>query len=199
MHEEKYEVLLPPLPDPLEINWPELNSNALGCGVEDRGIRDRYDAAEYGWQDGVDKAIERVPESIYDADQMREYGQQCAESARQPTLEVELPDGWKIVPRKMTDEQAKETAYNINRKYKVAGPLSDFLVRQIWEWGIYASPNPPAEAARQPAPVVVMDESWLVQQILLFRGNGRPIDKESAERCARTIMAKFAATNRSQP
>ena len=53
--------------------------------------------------------------------------------------------------------------------------------------------------ARQPAQVVVMDESWLVQQILLFRGNGRPIDKESAERCARTIMAKFAATNRSQP
>lgn len=75
---------LPPLPDPLEINWPELNSNALGCGVEDRGIRDSYDAAEYGWQNGVDKAIERVPEAIYDADQMREYGQQCAEAARQP-------------------------------------------------------------------------------------------------------------------
>jgi hypothetical protein len=64
---------LPPLPEPLEIDWPELHSHALGCGVEDRGIHDRYEAAEYGWQDGVDKAAERVPEQVYDADQMREY------------------------------------------------------------------------------------------------------------------------------
>lgn len=64
---------LPELPDALEIDWPEMHSQALGCGVEDRSIHDRYEAAEYGWQDGVDKAIERVPSEIYDADQMREY------------------------------------------------------------------------------------------------------------------------------
>jgi hypothetical protein len=64
---------LPPLPAPLEIEWPELHSQALGCGVEDRGIHDRYEAAEYGWQDGVDRAAERVPEEIFTADQMREY------------------------------------------------------------------------------------------------------------------------------
>lgn len=64
---------LPALPDALEIDWPEMHSQALGCGVEDRSIHDRYEAAEYGWQDGVDKAIERVPSEIYDADQMREY------------------------------------------------------------------------------------------------------------------------------
>lgn len=65
---------LPPLPEPLEIDWPTLNSNALGCGVEDRNLHNRYECAEYGWQDGVDRAIERVPEAIYDADQMRDYG-----------------------------------------------------------------------------------------------------------------------------
>jgi hypothetical protein len=64
---------LPPLPDPIEIDWPTLNSSALGCGVEDRNIRDRYDAAEYGWQDGVDKAAECVPEQLFTAEQMREY------------------------------------------------------------------------------------------------------------------------------
>jgi len=63
----------PPLPEPLEIDWPELHSQALGCGVEDRGLRDRYECAEYGWQDGVDKAVECVPDELYDADQMRAY------------------------------------------------------------------------------------------------------------------------------
>lgn len=72
---------LPPLPEPYEINWPQLHSEALGCGVEDRGIRDRYESAEYGWEDGVVKAIERVPEEIYTADQMRQYGQACAQAA----------------------------------------------------------------------------------------------------------------------
>lgn len=67
-----------------------------------------------------------------------------------------VPDGWVLVPRKMADEQAKETVYNINRKYKVAGPLTDFLARQIWEWAIYAKPATPSPA--QPAPVVDGDK-----------------------------------------
>ena len=61
------------LPEPLEIDWPELHSQALGCGVEDRGLHSRYECAEYGWQDGVDKCAERVPEQIFDADQMRAF------------------------------------------------------------------------------------------------------------------------------
>ena len=58
------------LPEPLEIDWPELHSQALGCGVEDRDLHNRYECAEYGWQDGVDKCAERVPEQIFDAGQM---------------------------------------------------------------------------------------------------------------------------------
>jgi len=61
------------LPEPLEIDWPELHSQALGCGVEDRDLHNRYECAEYGWQDGVDKCAERVPEQIFDADQMRAF------------------------------------------------------------------------------------------------------------------------------
>lgn len=61
------------LPEPLEIDWPELHSHALGCGVEDRDLHNRYECAEYGWQDGVDKCAERVPEQIFDADQMHAF------------------------------------------------------------------------------------------------------------------------------
>ena len=56
-----------------------------------------------------------------------------------------VPEGWVLVPRKMTDEQARKVVYNINRKYKISGPLSDFLVRQIWEWAIYAKPSVPVQ------------------------------------------------------
>lgn len=76
----RIQAALPELPEPLEIVWPSLHSQALGCGVEDRGIRDRYEAAEYGWQDGVDRAAECVPEQIFDADQMQAYAKAHAAS-----------------------------------------------------------------------------------------------------------------------
>jgi hypothetical protein len=133
-----------PLPEPLEIYWPQLNSNALGCGVEDRNIRDRYEAAEYGWQDGVDKAAERVPEDIYTADQVRELLSEAAAIAEQVQGQL-VPDGWALVPCKMTDEQAREVVYNINRKYK-GNPMSDYLARTVWEWAIYAKPAAPSIA-----------------------------------------------------
>jgi hypothetical protein len=101
---------LPPLPAPIEIDWPELHSQALGCGVEDRNIHDRYEAAEYGWQDGVDRAAERVPEEIFTADQMREYARDAiaaggAQEAMQMLLsKVPIPPnaitfdkGWELL------------------------------------------------------------------------------------------------------
>lgn len=35
---------------------PEYHDQGMGCGLEDRGIRDRYDAMHHGWE----KAMERV-------------------------------------------------------------------------------------------------------------------------------------------
>ncbi len=35
---------------------PEYNEQAMGCGLEDRAITDRYAAMEYGWE----RAMERV-------------------------------------------------------------------------------------------------------------------------------------------
>ena len=84
---------MPELPDPLEIYWPELHSSALGCGVEDRGLRDRYECAEYGWQDGVDKAAACVPDAIYDADQMRAYDQACHSMGRGAAVREYIENG----------------------------------------------------------------------------------------------------------
>lgn len=37
-------------------NQPDYQYDGMGCGIEDRGIVDRYEAARYGW----DEAIERI-------------------------------------------------------------------------------------------------------------------------------------------
>lgn len=81
---------LPPLPAPLEINWPELHSQALGCGIEDRNIRDRYEAAEYGWEDGVDKAAFCVPEDIFTSEQMQDYARAAVQAAQSLSMKQAL-------------------------------------------------------------------------------------------------------------
>ncbi|HCC8022954.1 TPA: hypothetical protein M8I99_005414, partial [Klebsiella pneumoniae] len=35
---------------------PQYHAEGMGCGLEDRGITDRYDACRYGW----DEAMERI-------------------------------------------------------------------------------------------------------------------------------------------
>ncbi|MGD9423959.1 hypothetical protein ACLHDD_02020 [Pantoea sp. NSTU24] len=37
-------------------NFPDYHPDGMGCGIEDRGIFDRYEAARYGW----DEAMERI-------------------------------------------------------------------------------------------------------------------------------------------
>ena len=38
---------------------------AMGCGLEDRGITDRYDAMRYGWDEAIDRVADCLPENIY--------------------------------------------------------------------------------------------------------------------------------------
>ena len=35
-----------------DIDDPEYNYSAMGCGLEDRNITDRYEAMQYGWEQG---------------------------------------------------------------------------------------------------------------------------------------------------
>jgi uncharacterized phage protein (TIGR01671 family) len=41
---------------------PDLNSVALGCGLEDQGITNRYEACEYGFREAVDLFYQHFPE-----------------------------------------------------------------------------------------------------------------------------------------
>jgi hypothetical protein len=40
------------------------HSDGMGCGIEDRGITDRYAACEYGWDRAINLVREYIPESI---------------------------------------------------------------------------------------------------------------------------------------
>ena len=54
-----------------EVDWPELTNTmrqGLGCGVEDRGIHDRYEAAEYGYEDALERCAEFIKNAIADAE-----------------------------------------------------------------------------------------------------------------------------------
>lgn len=46
-----------------DMGWPEYHSQGMGCGLEDRGIRDRYAAMQHGW----DKCEERFAEMLDNA------------------------------------------------------------------------------------------------------------------------------------
>lgn len=46
--------------EPVEIDFPEYHSFGMGCGLEDRGITDRYAAMEYGWEEALDRMAEEL-------------------------------------------------------------------------------------------------------------------------------------------
>ena len=48
-----------------EIDWPEYNSHAMGCGLEDRGITSRYEAMQYGWDEALERMAECLPDELY--------------------------------------------------------------------------------------------------------------------------------------
>lgn len=41
-------------------DWPDYHSEAMGCGLEDRNITDRYEAMQYGWDQALDRVAERL-------------------------------------------------------------------------------------------------------------------------------------------
>ena len=51
--------------EPFVIKWPEYSSEGMGCGLEDRGITNRYEAMAYGWNEAIDSCMWAIPEVIY--------------------------------------------------------------------------------------------------------------------------------------
>lgn len=48
-----------------EMDWPDFHAEAMGCGLEDRNITDRYEAMRYGWDEAIECCAERLPEELY--------------------------------------------------------------------------------------------------------------------------------------
>ena len=38
------------------------HTSGMGCGLEDRGITDRYEAMQHGWEQAVEQIAEIMPE-----------------------------------------------------------------------------------------------------------------------------------------
>jgi hypothetical protein len=47
------------------MDWPDYHAEAMGCGLEDRNITDRYEAMQYGWDEAIERIAERLPEVFY--------------------------------------------------------------------------------------------------------------------------------------
>ena len=55
---------------PIEISPPQYHDEAMGCGLEDRNIRDRYAAMEHGWYEAIFRFQDLIPEKLYEKPQL---------------------------------------------------------------------------------------------------------------------------------
>lgn len=50
--------------DAVEVEYPEFHTEGMGCGLEDRGITDRYEAMRHGWDQAMDRCATEVVEPL---------------------------------------------------------------------------------------------------------------------------------------
>ncbi|WP_215762234.1 hypothetical protein [Acetobacter sp. P1H12_c] len=43
---------------------PKYHDQGMGCGLEDRGIHDRYEAMGYGWDQAMERVCSEFPETV---------------------------------------------------------------------------------------------------------------------------------------
>ena len=46
----------------VQVSEPNYHHEAMGCGLEDRNITDRYEAMQYGWDCAVGRMFEQIPD-----------------------------------------------------------------------------------------------------------------------------------------
>lgn len=51
--------------EPVVIEEPDYHYEAMGCGLEDRGIQDRYEAMKHGWDCAIERFFEQLPDNLY--------------------------------------------------------------------------------------------------------------------------------------
>ena len=66
---------------------------AMGCGLEDRNITDRYEAMAYGWERAMERAAEAIPDDLYPASTVASLtAQRDAALSRVAELEKDAQD-----------------------------------------------------------------------------------------------------------
>jgi len=50
----------------VSIEPPDYHCAAMGCGLEDRNITDRYEAMYFGWEKAIDRMFEQIPDCLYE-------------------------------------------------------------------------------------------------------------------------------------
>lgn len=120
--------------EPVFIVEPDYHDQAMGCGLEDRNITDRYEAMAYGWNEGIKRMFEQLPdEPLYLAPQqpqsvkdalekaakiVNDFAEQCYNSnATMSDLEVVASEIRALVdqPAEPPASQELEAIVNINK------------------------------------------------------------------------------------
>lgn len=108
-----------------EIEWPEYHSQGMGCGIEDRGITDRYEACAYGFQEAVDQCAQAFDNWI-----QTHYLPEIAARPQAVAEDTALLD-W-------LDKQREDMVQNNNREPELYAHA----------WGVYGRCNTVREAIR---------------------------------------------------
>lgn len=104
-------------------NEPQYHAEGMGCGLEDRGITDRYDACRYGW----DEAMERI------------YGEviPCADeldfSATDAYLAGIKADGVGMFVEKCREESMRAISSDIRNNWWLAGEHAEDFAAKLRE------------------------------------------------------------------
>lgn len=112
-------------------DWPQYHDEAMGCGLEDRNILDRYEAMRYGWDQALERVAERLPP---------------INATPSPQA---MPEGFVLVPREASDEMMRKgvdagSAAN-PPNWEGAGRPGYTQVRAIYEAMLSAAPPAPAK------------------------------------------------------
>ncbi|HBY5023346.1 hypothetical protein [Klebsiella pneumoniae] len=104
-------------------NEPQYHDEGMGCGLEDRGITDRYDACRYGW----DEAMERI------------YGEviPCADeldfSATVRIVAGIKADGVEMFVEKCREKSMRAISSDIRNNWWLAGEHAEDFAAQLRE------------------------------------------------------------------
>ncbi len=106
-------------------NEPKYHSEGMGCGLEDRGITDRYDAMQHGWE----CAMERVYGEVIPCAEELDFSATTQALNEYIARSIAVPDGYQLcfVPLEQTTafRDACTTAYE--ESLNGTGPCGVFM------------------------------------------------------------------------